>query len=614
MNESKTEQIVREKLRQLGYYNNDNNTKVEEQQSDNDIIKNLLKSSSKAGKMGGGLGRGCPDFIISFKENRDLIIVIECKADPAKHESKTKDKHKKYAVDGVLLYSSHLSKTFNVLAIAVSGEIEKELKISHFFQAKTSSVYKNINVKQFLDIASYTDLIDAIIKPIDNNTLIEKAIQYNEKFHEYSVPETERCNLISSILTSLQNKPFLGGFEKHEYNKTLIEQMLKACEWVLEKNKIKDERQKIILHQYSAIEKNLTFKSETIKPKNKKKEEPNTILKDLIIDIRDSVLPFITSEKDFDILGKFYTEFIRYAGSDKKTGLVLTPSHITEWFCELANLQPNDKVYDPCCGTGGFLVSAMKYMMKKSAYNQEEYKKIKADRLFGVEKRPDMFAHACSNMMMRGDGKSHIYYDDCFNQQITEKIKSLKPTKSFLNPPYDVGDAGQLEFVENALSCIKPYGMCIAICQMSTVVGTNNKVVEVRQRLLDQHTLKAVFSMPDDLFHPIGVVTCILVFKAHQPHSPNNESFFGYFKDDGFVKQKHKGRVDDGTWEEKKKHMFNLYQNNKSETGLSITRCVTAKDEWCAEAYMETDYSKITEDDFIKTIKDYVAFKFLNNS
>src|SRR5690606_28606726 len=123
---------------------------------------------------------------------------------------------------------------------------------------------------------------------------------------------------------------------------------------------------------------------------------PNTILKDLITDLRDSVLPFI-KENDFDILGRFYREFIRYAGKDSKTGLVLTPTHITDFFCELADLQPNDTVYDPCCGTAGFLVSAMKWMVNAAGNDIVQWKRIKEDGLIGVETRPDMFTHACSN-------------------------------------------------------------------------------------------------------------------------------------------------------------------------------------------------------------------------
>ncbi len=58
---------------------------------------------------------GSPEFIVTFDEIPDLIIIIECKADTKKHESKNRDKPKDYAVDGVLLYSEYLAKEFDDL-------------------------------------------------------------------------------------------------------------------------------------------------------------------------------------------------------------------------------------------------------------------------------------------------------------------------------------------------------------------------------------------------------------------------------------------------------------------------------------------------------------------
>jgi type I restriction enzyme M protein len=172
-------------------------------------------------------------------------------------------------------------------------------------------------------------------------------------------------------------------------------------------------------------------------------------LRDFISCINQDILPHINESK-FDVLGKFYTQFIRYAGSDKKTGLVLTPTHITDLFCEIAELSADDIVFDPCCGTAGFLVSAMNYMLKNTGNDVEKQKAIKSNQLVGIEKRADMFSHACSNMMMRGDGKSHILYGNCFDEENKNIIKLHKPTKGFLNPPYQDGNAHeQLEFVEN---------------------------------------------------------------------------------------------------------------------------------------------------------------------
>jgi hypothetical protein len=57
---------------------------------------------------------------------------------------------------------------------------------------------------------------------------------------------------------------------------------------------------------------------------------------------------------------------------------------------------------------------------------------------------------------------------------------------------------------------------------------------------------------------------------------------------------------------------LNAYHNSKEVAGLSVKQEVKGEDEWCAEAYMETDYSTLNQADFEKKLKDYIAFKFLN--
>ncbi|NQY82844.1 MAG: N-6 DNA methylase [Alphaproteobacteria bacterium] len=192
-----------------------------------------------------------------------------------------------------------------------------------------------------------------------------------------------------------------------------------------------------------------------------------------------------------------------------------------------------------------------------------------------------------------------------------EKSKSLKPTVAFLNPPYDVGEDGQLEFIENAMVCLQPDGRCAAIVQMSCATSTNSRTASIRGRLLANHTLVGVFSMPDDLFHPVGVITCIIVFEVHKPHPKGLKTFFGYFKDDGFQKSKHLGGVNNGSWEEIKSHWLDLYLNREKEVGLSVLEAVKAEDEWCAEAYIETDYSILSEDVFANTVRNFLSFQIV---
>lgn len=433
--------------------------------------------------------------------------------------------------------------------------------------------------------------------------LIAKAIEYDNLLHKYSIPETERCTVISSILVALQNRAFINSYKSYEKNKELIEFIIKSCRQVLEDKNLHNDQRTVIIDEYSKYKNNKKLISQV---------DNDTVLRDLISDIHDNILPY--TRNGIDVLGKLYTHFIRYYGGDKKTGLVLTPTHITDFFCDIVNLKKNDIVYDPCCGTGGFLVSAMNRMLQDAEYEEGERQKINGNQLIGVEVREDMFSYACSNMIMRVDGESHIYHGSCFDKKLQEVIKAEKPNISFLNPPYQNGNAEeQLEFIEHSLDCLSKNGTCVAICQMSTALNT--KGLEVKERILKKHALKAVLSMPDDLFHPVASVsTVILVFESHKPHDSKIKSFFGYFKDDGFIKQKHKGRIDSkNRWEQIKKTWLSAYNNKESIAGLSVTKEVTYKDEWVAEAYMETDYSTLNEKDFMKTIKEYIAFQFLQD-
>lgn len=79
-----------------------------------------------------------------------------------------------------------------------------------------------------------------------------------------------------------------------------------------------------------------------------------------------------------DYIGRFYGEFMSYSGGDGQTlGIVLTPKHITQLFCDLVDLKSDDIVLDPCCGTGGFLISAMHNMIKQVKDNKQLVENIK---------------------------------------------------------------------------------------------------------------------------------------------------------------------------------------------------------------------------------------------
>lgn len=106
-----------------------------------------------------------------------------------------------------------------------------------------------------------------------------------------------------------------------------------------------------------------------------------------------------------------------------------------------------------------------------------------------------------------------------------------------------------------------------------------------------------------------------MIFDLSQKHERSNkDTFFGYYKDDKFIKRKGLGRVEqtdaagNSLWVKTEQLWLDLYKNKREVPGLSVMHKVTWKDEWLAEAYMETDYSTLQESDFQSVINSYLAY------
>lgn len=597
-NERKTEKIVRNHFNPFLDI-----IEIEEQISDNPKINKRLKTASKKGN-----GKGYPEFIITFKKNSDFIIVVECKASPTKHESMNKDKYSEYAVDGVLLYSSYLSTDFDVLSIACSGENQRELKVSHFLQLKGQKQAVQKFGEKLLLIKDY--LKGYLKSPEkfrqDYLTLLNFTKQLNEKLHTYKILESQRSLLISCVLIALDNPAFKSSYGSHNTPKNLATALVQTVSNELESAHISGQKLENLNIQFGFIK---TDTSLSTKQK---------VLKELIDEIDENINKFIKTYEYFDVLGQLYIEFLHYANSDKGLGIVLTPPHITDLFSDLAQVNKNSIVFDNCTGTGGFLISAMKKMISQAKGDSNKIKEIKSHQLIGVEYQSHIFALAVSNMYIHQDGKTNIMNGSCFDEKILEKARKRKPTIGLLNPPYKSDkkkDTDELEFILNNLDCLVDGGTCVAIVPMQRALAQKGKVFELKKQLLKKHTLEAVLSMPNELFlnSKVSVVSCIMILTAHRPHPNSKETYFGYYKDDGFVKTKIQGRFDGlGCWDIIKQKWLANFFNKKSEPGLSINKKVTAKDEWCAEAYMFTNYNLLTKKHFENTLLNYSSFLFSN--
>ena len=596
MAETQTEDIL------ISKFAGSDNFVIERHNTNSNRVKLALKGASKrnTGKT------GFPDFIIR-KRNSSLLIVIECKPDTKYHASASLNKAESHAVDGALHYAEFLSKSFDVLAIGVSGIDETNLIISGYLCLKDSGADPVLLTESLLTLDEYAALVFKSEHKLrqDFHNLVAYTQTLSNYLQELKIMESKRGLLISAILIALDNQAFADSYTKHQKPQQLAQALVQSVISELQSADLPQQR----LENFNAL---LQF----IHKHNVLLEASNLV--DLVADIELNVKGFVENHAFIDILGQMYVEFIRYANNDKGLGIVLTPPHIAEFFAECAGVNRNSVVYDNCVGTGGFLIAAMRKMFVDADGDKNVIESIKKHQLFGTEIQEDILALAISSMVLHRDGKTNIIDGNCFDKEIIKQVKKHKPTVGLLNPPYrahKTRDVNELKFVLNNLECLVDGGTCIALVPMSSALAKVGESFELKERLLRKHTLQAVFSLPNELFFDsnTGVVTCALVVTAHRKHQKGKQTFFGYFKDDGFVKRKVGGRIDEkGAWEEIRNGWLNHYNNRTNMPGLAINVCVDAKAEWCAEAYMVTDYSKLKKRDFEDTIRNYFTYLIAN--
>lgn len=403
-NEAKTSQIFRRLLKAKGYYD-DKTIVVEEQQSDNKKINKLLQNASKS-----GLGKGFPDFIITSSRFPELVIVVECKADIKRHESESKESYRDYAVDGALLYASFLAKEYDVIAVGFSGENESLTEHSHYIQLREESDYhKFFRDGELLDFDSYHHgLMQSNYKfNQDFNKLIAYTKEVNEELHDKKIKERLRALLISGILIALKNDRFKAEYRSYETTETLVRNLYNSIKAELEATDVPDKNKLSLIKGYDFILTNVSI--------NNSSAESKKYLTDLISNCDERINGFMITHRYIDTVSQFYVEFLRYANNDKGLGIVLTPPHITELFCELAEINKDSVVLDNCAGTGGFLVSAMKRMLEDAEGDIAKETEIKRDQLVGIEYDEEIYTLLISNMIVHRDGKTNITNGDCFN-------------------------------------------------------------------------------------------------------------------------------------------------------------------------------------------------------
>ncbi|MHA1575394.1 MAG: HsdM family class I SAM-dependent methyltransferase [Alphaproteobacteria bacterium] len=589
--------------------------------SDIKEIQDALKTASKK-----GTGKvGFPEFTAKSK---DFIIVIEDKADIEKQADYKDDEETEleiktksitdYAENGALHYANQIIKKTSfkkVFAFGCSGDEKHHIIRPIFVDEKGYELLQPVqNFENFFEdnIGKYYS--EQVLKETPIETLeLEDIIKKSSELHEYlrnygQLGDSEKPLVVSAILLALREKSFDINSLTGDDLKTDGQKIYDALSTHMTRVKVKPETKKEqVLSQFNVVKDRTTL--------NQVDERlAKTPLKYFTEFLQKNVYATIVKNSSEDVLGRFYGEFIRYSGGDGQSlGVVLTPSHITELFCDLIDIKPLDIVFDPCCGTGGFLITAMNKMLNQAKTSEKEI--IKAERIHGIEIREDMFAIATTNMIFRGDGKSNLIKND-FLKRETEKIRKNNYSVGFMNPPYsqgkgkDTAHLSEIHFIKHLLDGLVDGGRCVVIVPQSTMVGKSKEDKQIKKRILENHTLEGVITLNKETFYGVGTNPCIAVFTAHKPHSEKKYCKFVNFENDGFEISKHVGLVETERAKERKAHLLNCWLHDApTESKFMVKTTISSEDEWLHSFYYFND--EIPKDeDFEKTIADYLSFEF----
>lgn len=268
---------------------------------------------------------------------------------------------------------------------------------------------------------------------------------------------------------------------------------------------------------------------------------------------------------DVDTKGDLYEYLLSKLATSGVNGQFRTPRHIIRMMVELMDPSAEDKICDPACGTAGFLINSLEYILEKytrpesvfideegNVHNRigdmmsnEEWEHFKKDMFYAFDFDPSMVRIASMNLMLHSLENPNVKQIDAMSKLYTEENKY---TLVLANPPFkgsiDADDINstllkgakttktELLFMKLINRILDLGGRCAVIVPDGVLFGSSKAHKEIRKNLVEENALEGVISMPSGVFRPYaGVSTAILIFTKG---GETNKVWFYDMQSDGF--------------------------------------------------------------------------------
>lgn len=306
----------------------------------------------------------------------------------------------------------------------------------------------------------------------------------------------------------------------------------------------------------------------------------NPALLDEAVKAIDEIFEYIKTQQDAgqqfqDTQGDVYEYLINEIGSSGKNGQFRTPRHLIQFMSEIIDPNWTDKICDPACGTGGFLVGAYQHILTKHTSSEEitedenglkRFKKYGGDKIskqevwknlheksfFGFDIDQTMVRIGLMNLMLHGIKIPQIENIDTLSKKYDQDYQDDEYSVILANPPFTGridkggmsdqlkinGTQSELLFLVRISKMLRLGGKAAVIIPEGVLFGGSKNHKKTREILLRDNKLEAVISLPSGAFKPYsGVKTAILIFTKSEEDSSSwhtKKVWFYELKNDGY--------------------------------------------------------------------------------